>query len=373
MSVKASVTINKATFQVCRRVFSSTGTTNPSRKKIWFKDKGLTFACTACGKCCTGRGGKVWVNAVEAEIMAEELDVKVETLRDRYLRLIPREGKWSIRTREESEDDRCIFLNEKNHCSLYAARPTQCRTFPWWPQIVASDHDWKVAAKTCEGIQENAPAVSSKTVLENLVVHSVHRNGEEDFTYSGMMDNLKEIDPELINEFEDDFVRNHSRQVLHENDRIVVLNNRMGMSRQTRSLYFKNSLNYSQSEIAIQDSTGCLDYNRLIFDVHEALCLALVWIHSPIKHMAVIGTGAGAIPMFLHHNFPEATMDCIDASAEVLDLAQQFFSLPSIYPFRLLAQNGESYSSPHPLDILIIDVATDTIPVHVPPTLHVNK
>lgn len=32
------------------------------------------------------------------------------------------------------------------------ARPTQCRTFPWWPQNLISDYDWQLTARDCEGI-----------------------------------------------------------------------------------------------------------------------------------------------------------------------------------------------------------------------------
>lgn len=41
------------------------------------------------------------------------------------------------------------------------ARPTQCRTFPWWPQHLVSDYDWQLAARECEGI-----TLASASVVE---------------------------------------------------------------------------------------------------------------------------------------------------------------------------------------------------------------
>ena len=37
----------------------------------------------------------------------------------------------------------CIFLDKHtNQCQIYEARPTQCRTYPFWPSIVESVQDW---------------------------------------------------------------------------------------------------------------------------------------------------------------------------------------------------------------------------------------
>ena len=384
-SIKASLTMSRLVGQQQRpqavanptfRRFSSSSSAKPrDDNKIWFQAKGgLSFKCTSCGKCCTGKGGKVWVNAAEEQQMAHELHVEVDALRDFYLD--QEEGKrWSIKMKKSQQhgDDnsdsetRCIFLKE-NLCSIYKARPTQCRTFPWWPQHVASEHDWKVAAMQCPGIEETSPLVPSETIVNNLVVHIVHRTNDDDsMTYNDMIQSLEQLDPGLMDEFRDDFFRNHSRHVLYEDDELVIMNNRLGASGRTRSLHFKNSLTFGQSEIAINEKTHELDHDRLLFDVHQAMCRALEWIPSPIQHMAVIGTGAGAIPMYLHRNFPGATIDCVDSSSNVLDLAKVYFGLTTNAQIRLLALSGESYSSPHPLDILMIDVATDTIPPSVPP------
>jgi Fe-S-cluster containining protein len=44
--------------------------------KPWYKE-GLRFKCTACGDCCTGAPGFVWVNKEEMEALAAAAGVEV--------------------------------------------------------------------------------------------------------------------------------------------------------------------------------------------------------------------------------------------------------------------------------------------------------
>lgn len=71
---------------------------------------------------------------------------------------------------------------------MRAARPTQCRTFPWWPQNLISDYDWQLAARECEGItlpredgkdllpdtaDPRAPVYSFDDILPEVILHDV--------------------------------------------------------------------------------------------------------------------------------------------------------------------------------------------------------
>ncbi|HEV8050891.1 MAG TPA: YkgJ family cysteine cluster protein, partial [Parachlamydiaceae bacterium] len=67
----------------------------------------------------------------------------------------------------EKKNYDCIFLKDKK-CSVYPVRPTQCRTFPWWMQNLATPEDWKEAAKFCEGISDDAPLVSIDIIESQL-------------------------------------------------------------------------------------------------------------------------------------------------------------------------------------------------------------
>ena len=51
----------------------------------------------------------------------------------------------------------CVFLDReslpgKAVCSIHTTRPKQCRTFPWWPEVIKTKAAWERTGKTCEGI-----------------------------------------------------------------------------------------------------------------------------------------------------------------------------------------------------------------------------
>ncbi|MBC8309307.1 MAG: YkgJ family cysteine cluster protein [Phycisphaerales bacterium] len=120
----------------------------------WFED-GLCFSCMQSGNCCTGPPGAVWFNDEEGRAMAKKLNLAVETFYQRYTRMVG--TRWSLR--ENSIDGKydCVFLNRKTKkpsCLLYEARPSQCRTWPFWPENLSSETDWHRAKKEtpCPGM-----------------------------------------------------------------------------------------------------------------------------------------------------------------------------------------------------------------------------
>jgi uncharacterized protein len=130
--------------------------------EIWYKE-GLKFKCTGCGKCCTGSPGVVFVNKTEIEKMASFLKINFKDFTKRYIRTV--NGHLALVELRPNYD--CIFLKD-NQCSIYEARPNQCRTFPWWAQNVKSEENWKEAALYCEGINQDASIVPFETIQEQL-------------------------------------------------------------------------------------------------------------------------------------------------------------------------------------------------------------
>lgn len=133
---------------------SPTADTHAGRRP-WYAP-GLRFTCTQCGNCCTGPPGYVWFDDAEAQAMAAFLGLSIETFRRRHARTI--DGHWTLNERL-SPDARgydCVFLLRREDgttgCSIYAARPTQCRTWPFWPENLASPAAWRRAANTCPGM-----------------------------------------------------------------------------------------------------------------------------------------------------------------------------------------------------------------------------
>jgi Fe-S-cluster containining protein len=128
---------------------------------VWYKD-GLRFSCTGCGKCCTGGPGFVWVTLEEATAMADALKMPFHIFKRRFLRT--RQNRLCLVERKNGD---CIFLEDKK-CKLYAVRPMQCRTYPWWKENLNSEESWKKAAEFCEGINPQAPLVTLTAINSSL-------------------------------------------------------------------------------------------------------------------------------------------------------------------------------------------------------------
>lgn len=105
------------------------------------------FACTGCGKCCTGRGSYVVeVSRREQRRIQRFLSISWNWLRRRYVYRFDDETE-SIRMPR----GRCAFLDDGMRCRIYAVRPAQCRTYPFWPELVTRQA-WRAEARRCEGI-----------------------------------------------------------------------------------------------------------------------------------------------------------------------------------------------------------------------------
>ena len=48
-------------------------------------------------------------------------------------------------------DANCYFLREGG-CSVHPVKPTQCRIFPFWPELLESRREWLKTARYCPGI-----------------------------------------------------------------------------------------------------------------------------------------------------------------------------------------------------------------------------
>jgi Fe-S-cluster containining protein len=132
---------------------------------------GLRFECTGCGQCCTGAPGYIWVNEEEILQIAQFLKLTIEEFSEQYLRRV--KGRLSLIELPKTYD--CIFLKDRK-CQIYPVRPTQCRTFPWWPQHLKSEKDWQEAARFCEGIRPEAPLIPIDTIEQQRLIQEEVNN-----------------------------------------------------------------------------------------------------------------------------------------------------------------------------------------------------
>ena len=136
--------------------------TAESTDKPWYA-AGLKFTCSQCGNCCTGGPGYVWLREVEVERLAVHLQLSVDETLQRYCRKVG--GRVSLKeVLSPAGLHDCVFLMDRKEqgldgvihtrrsCSVYAVRPLQCRTWPFWDSNLSDPGIWENSAKRCHGM-----------------------------------------------------------------------------------------------------------------------------------------------------------------------------------------------------------------------------
>jgi Fe-S-cluster containining protein len=130
----------------------------------WYKD-GLGFQCTQCGDCCTGAAGYVWVNKEEIATLAQLVGVPVDEFEAKYVR--------SVGVRKslvEFDNGDCVFFDGKaRKCTVYSARPRQCRTWPFWNSNLRTEETWRETCNVCPG-SGKGPLVPLERIQEQMAV-----------------------------------------------------------------------------------------------------------------------------------------------------------------------------------------------------------
>jgi len=167
-------------------------TTKEDSKLHW--ENGLKFGCTGCGKCCQN-DGEVWFDSDEFHELSDHLQLSHNDVLDKYSEKVM-SGWVKIKNKVVydsmgSSADRCIFLDDDGKkCTVYEARPTQCRTYPYWPRLMSNESAWLEEAVDiekgkvwtpenggCEGIlHADAPIVPAKTIHRNHELYKLYNN-----------------------------------------------------------------------------------------------------------------------------------------------------------------------------------------------------
>jgi len=122
-----------------------------SEQNPWYQD-GLQFTCTQCGNCCTGAPGVVWVDETEIEAIAEVTGKSTGEILLMHTRLYA--GRRSLT--EFANGDCTFFDPEKRGCTIYEARPKQCRTWPFWNSNLECKASWDALSPECPGAGKGA-------------------------------------------------------------------------------------------------------------------------------------------------------------------------------------------------------------------------
>lgn len=121
-------------------------------RREWF-ESGLTFECQPdCHKCCLREGIVRLAPASgdnepsESETLSRELGTSFAEFARQFISRDNANGVFI----EDPSDNGCPLW--RNGCRVYEVRPFQCRSYPFWPEIVKSERRWNEEAEFCPGI-----------------------------------------------------------------------------------------------------------------------------------------------------------------------------------------------------------------------------
>jgi len=118
------------------------------------KSDKIKFECKQCGGCCSGVSGYIWLTEIEQSSIADLLKISVADFLKKYT--ISVNGKISLKETRKSRDDYwCIFLENSAKCRIYERRPHQCRSYPFWENIVTNENNLNAVLADCPGVQRN--------------------------------------------------------------------------------------------------------------------------------------------------------------------------------------------------------------------------
>jgi Fe-S-cluster containining protein len=79
--------------------------------------------------------------------MAEEMSMTVSDFEAEFTRKVGR-----ARSLTEYDNGDCVLLDrDTRKCSVYEARPIQCRTWPFWDSTLDKKKSWKETCEVCPG------------------------------------------------------------------------------------------------------------------------------------------------------------------------------------------------------------------------------
>lgn len=124
--------------------------------------KGVRFQCQGSGNCCVSHGeyGYVYMTRQDRQNMAALLKMNPSSFTKKFCN--KSEGFFHLK--DNGSD--CIFLKNKR-CSVYAARPTQCRTWPFWPETMSAKSWKKDVLNFCPGVNKGEP-VTAQQIQQQL-------------------------------------------------------------------------------------------------------------------------------------------------------------------------------------------------------------
>jgi len=129
-----------------------------------FFKKGINFKCQGSANCCVSRGsyGYVYLSKKDLIKIAKYLNVSINLFKKKYCQY----SDGYLHLKEININGNCQFLENKK-CSIYTARPIQCRTWPFWKENMNAKKWNKELIYFCPGIGKGA-IVSFSEIKKNV-------------------------------------------------------------------------------------------------------------------------------------------------------------------------------------------------------------
>ncbi|MEO5926175.1 MAG: YkgJ family cysteine cluster protein [Bryobacteraceae bacterium] len=124
----------------------------------------IRFTCQGgCANCCD-QDGFVYLSESDVTRAAKFVGLRQKAFEEKYVYRTAH-----MRRLRKPRDRQCPFLEDKK-CSIHPAKPTQCRTFPFWPELIESRKEWARTAKHCPGIGKG-PLIQIGSAMEIAEEH----------------------------------------------------------------------------------------------------------------------------------------------------------------------------------------------------------
>lgn len=116
-------------------------------REPWWKKSGIRFECQGSGRCCVSRDsyGFVYLTNKDRANLAKAIGISTSAFTRTMCEKT--DGIYHLK----SDNGPCVFLKNKR-CTVYEARPMQCKTWPFWPEVM-NPKSWSAeVAKFCPGV-----------------------------------------------------------------------------------------------------------------------------------------------------------------------------------------------------------------------------
>ncbi|MGK5090011.1 YkgJ family cysteine cluster protein [Bdellovibrionota bacterium FG-2] len=129
-------------------------------KPFW--SDGIRFQCQGTGRCCTARDtyGYVYLTLADRRRLAKHLKLATGAFTRKFCQKT--NGHFHLKDFKRN----CDFMKGTG-CSVYEARPTQCRTWPFWPENMNARAWHRDVVAFCPGVGKGR--LYSKTEIQALL------------------------------------------------------------------------------------------------------------------------------------------------------------------------------------------------------------